>query len=80
MENLNDITKNSKASEKNEKEKEEEEEEEEEEDFYERSPQNAYQAQPSNTLKELPKFDTSEFYNIQSVGADVRELLTIMEK
>jgi len=77
---LNDITKNSKASEKNEKEKSEEEEEEEEEELYERSPQNAYQPQPSNTLKELPKFDTSEFYNIQNVGADVKELLLIMAK
>lgn len=77
---MNDITKNSKVSEKNEKEKSEEEEEEEEEDFYDRSPQNAYQPQPSSTLKELPKFDVSEFYNIQNVGADVKELLTIMAK
>jgi hypothetical protein len=78
---LNDITKNSKVSEKNEKEKTEEEEEEEEEDFYDRTPQNAYQPQPVvSTLKELPKFDASEFHNIENVGADVKELLTIMSK
>jgi hypothetical protein len=66
--------------EKGDKEKTEEEEDEEEEEFYDRSPQNFNQPVVSNTMKELPKFDMSEFFNLQNVSDEVKDLLDVMAK
>lgn len=76
---MNDIT-NNKVN-KTEKEKSEEEEDEEEEELYDKTPANPYKpVVPTSTLKELPRFDTAEFFNLPNIGADVKELLSIMNK
>ena len=79
LENVNDLT-NSKIEKKNDKERNEEEEEEEEDEFYDKTPPKQYPLPATNTLKDLPKFDITEFYNLTNVGADVKELLYIMSK
>lgn len=57
-------------------------EEEEEEELSNKNPSNSNPtpAPVSNNIKELPKFDMSEFSNLQNVGSDVKELLSIMAK
>ena len=78
---MNDVSNPKATAGKVEKEKTEEEEEEEEEEFYDRSPPNSYpQPAVSNTIKELPKFDMSEFFNLQNVNEEVKDLLEIMTK
>lgn len=62
-----------------EKEKTEEEEDEEEEEFYDKGPQN-YNQGIASTMKELPKFDVSEFFNIQNVSDEVKDLLDVMTR
>lgn len=54
----------------------------EEEELFNKNPSNSYPtpAPVSNNIKELPKFDMSEFLNLQNVGSDVKELLSIMAK
>jgi hypothetical protein len=75
---LNDVSNTKQNKSKNEKDRSEDEEEEEDE-FEDRNPNN-FQPIASNQLKELPKFDFGEFFNLQNLNEEEKDLLDLMTR